>query len=442
LLPVLSAAAVIIAACGGANPTQPSGSGNGSTTPTSPAPQPPAPPGPSAPTGTIKLVSTNPPAGADIVITSQDRGPTLTAVFSVQFDQAIPDAALRLDLLDASGRVCASGETDKQPVAAGQALQYSVAKFTVKCDMPAATDTFKTTIVAASNSSGQPVPTEFASATFPAHYSFKVAPPPAPPTPQGGISFVGSDPAPGGEIALDDIGGIHALTSLHLNFAVLFGTALPDAKFQVSLFDQTGADCFLAIPDHPIPAGAPETISIDGSRMFLDGQSGTCATYPLHIAGVKATLFTLREPVVNGRLQRTDYLTQSFPIAYTIQRFPPPPPNAPPSAPVVSDLIWRDESNIPTCCDPPLPDDVMNATCVAREADGAPMTVTLTLAWDGLPPAPYTSAFPAGASSSSEGAKVSIGFSAPKTGRLHATLTCAATNNRGQTANRSTEIGR
>lgn len=73
----------------------------------------------------------------------------------------------------------------------------------------------------------------------------------------------------------------------------------------------------------------------------------------MHIAAVKATLLTLRGPEVNGRLQRTDYVTQSFQIGYTVQRWPPPP--AAPPMPVIADVYWKGFMAQPP--DPPLPGD-------------------------------------------------------------------------------------
>jgi hypothetical protein len=436
-LPVL---AILLAAsaCGG--PTRPSNDA-GASTPDSSTTRPAAPP-----TGTIKLVSASPAPGADVTVNPADKGPSLTTVFSVVFDKVLPDAFLDLELLDAAGQSCGSGAADKQNLPAGEAVQYTISSVSMKCDTPATTETLKATVFTLSATNGQDAKrTEYASGTFPAHYSFRApaAPPaPAPPRPQSGISFVNSDPSPGSETVLAEAGGTHSLASLRMNFSVLYDTALPDAKLQVQLFDGAGGECFDAFVDHGVPAGAAETIRVDGRLLFWQPKPNVCTEFPLPIASVKATLLTLRGPEVNGRLQRTDYLTQMFSIGYTVQRYAAPPPNVPASAPILSDLSWRNESNIPTCCDPPLPDDVMNATCVAREPDGAPMTVTITVTWDAVAPKTWTQAFPAGASSSPEGAALRAGFAAPKTGKLYATLSCTATNSRGESASRSMEIGR
>jgi hypothetical protein len=141
-------------------------------------------------------------------------------------------------------------------------------------------------------------------------------------------------------------------------------------------------------------------------------------------------------------LQRTDYVSQSFSAPYTVQRYPPPPPGAPAAAPVISELTWK--VNLPVGGDPPIPGDPVGISCTARASDGAPMTVTITLTWDGRAPNVFTNSFPAGASSSPAGARLGAHVVAPDNGQRapHATLECVATNVRGETARKSTDIGR
>ena len=71
------------------------------------------------------------------------------------------------------------------------------------------------------------------------------------------------------------------------------------------------------------------------------------------------------------------------------------------------------------------------------------MTVMITVTWDGLAPVTSTRSFEAGASSSPSGAYHAFGLTAPNLGPFgpHANVDCAATNVRGETARKSTEIG-
>jgi hypothetical protein len=255
-----------------------------------------------------------------------------------------------------------------------------------------------------------------------------------------GILLVGSKPAPGGETSLRNSGGV-LFPELEMSFTVRYDTALPDAKVEVELFDAGGANCWYTFLDQSMPANQAETVT--ASRGWSAGYpvAGTCGSYPQQIASVRATLLTLREPLINGRLQRTDYLAQSFPISYAIQRYPPPPANSAPAPPTISSLSWRNELSRPTCCDPPLQDDPITASCTVRETDGAPVTVSLTLTWDGVRPKSSTYTFPAGASSSAEGATLGLSSVAPKVPHPHATLVCVGSNGRGDTVQKSTDIG-
>ena len=266
----------------------------------------------------------------------------------------------------------------------------------------------------------------------------KAAPPPPPRTESTGIVFLGSDPAPGGETALTEVGGSVYLTALRMQFAVQYSTALPDANLEVQLLGDSGQVCASTFIDLAVPAN--QSVTISAPNVVWHWELERCATSTVVTATVKATLLTQREPMVNGRLQRTDYITQSFPIRYSIRRYPPPPPAAPASAPVISDLSWR--TALPVGGDPPLPGDPVNIWCTARESDGAAMTVTITVTWDGLAPITSTRSFEAGASSSPSGAYHAIGLVAPKLFTFaHAKVDCAATNVRGETARKSTEIG-
>lgn len=250
------------------------------------------------------------------------------------------------------------------------------------------------------------------------------------------IAFVSSDPSPGAEIVIADAAGLLYVRDLKLRFAVQIDTALPDAKLEVELLGDAGQQCAFTFVDQAVAANQSVPVTVNGLAVWQG-----CNAFPVGIATVKATLLTLREPLVNGRLQRTDYASQSFALRYTIRRYPDPPPTAPASLPVISELSRG--SFIPTGGDPPIPGDPLTLTCVAKEADGAPLTVVLTLTWDGLPPKSKSLAFPAGASSSEAGARVELGDIAPQSayGAPHAKVECVGTNSRGESARKTLEFG-
>jgi hypothetical protein len=448
----LICAALILVASGCGGPTKPSEIASAPAA--SPVAPPPTPPAPAAPTGTLKFVSANPTPGSEVVLSSEsDKGQSLAATFAVEFEAAIPGAVLEVQLLDATGQACASAVTEPQDVPAAQSVIFTFNSVMWKCTAPTTTETLKATLVTVSNATGpEPQRTEYLVASFPERYSFRApaapsptpapAPAPAPPAPPApgpgsGISFVSSDPAPGGETSVTESGGVHLLGNMKMNFSVQYNIAIPDAKLQVQLLDGAGQVCWYTFVDYPIPANQPVTVPINKIYVW---ESVVCSTFPMRITTVKVMLLTLRGPEVNGRLQRTDYLTQSFPIGYTIQRYPAPP-SVPPALPVIADLSWR--VPLPTGGDPPISGDPVNIHCKATEADGAAVTLTLTLTWDGIAPKISTKAFPAGASSSPEGAVLDMGVSAPTvaSGAPHATVSCVVTNTRGETASRSVEIG-
>jgi hypothetical protein len=441
----LLAVASFVAACSSNTPTQPTTRDTTTTTSTNPSNPTPAPE-PVAPTPKILLLlaTVSPAAGSDVIV--YPSAPTqglVTVAFNATSDMALADAFLELQLLDAQGQPCGAGTSAKQSIAENGSSTFSVVGVTLTCTVPFAIETLKATLVTTTAAAGQGTRTELGHASVAAHFGFKApAPTPAPPpTPaSSGISLVSSDPAPGGETALTSNAGI-TYPTLRMTFSVLFDTALPDAKLEVDLLDAGGATCWYTFVDHPIPAGIPERVTAPTIWDRGYPLTGSCGTYPQRIASVRATLLTLRGPEVNGHLQRTDYVKQTLSVGYTIQRYPPPPPNPAAAPPTISDFYWRDESNIPTCCYPPLPDDWITAACTVRESDGAPVTVSLTLTWDGVAPKTSTYTFPAGASSSTEGARLGLGSAAPKVARPHATLVCVGSNARGETVRKSTDIG-
>jgi hypothetical protein len=224
------------------------------------------------------------------------------------------------------------------------------------------------------------------------------------------------------------------MPQLRLVFSVVYDVLLPDAKLEVELFDDDGKQCWLTFVNHAVPASTREQIAVSGWTT----DHGGCPAFPQHIGTVKATLLTLREPVVDNRLQRTDYLSQSFPVSYSIQRYPPPPSGVSPSPPAITELSW----GCGTGCSGgsgPIPGDPFSVTCVVRETDGAPITAAGTITWDGRPPKTFIRSFPAGASSSPEGVRMYFGETAPNAPQ--ATVLCVATNDRGESAQKTVEVG-
>jgi hypothetical protein len=127
---------------------------------------------------------------------------------------------------------------------------------------------------------------------------------------------------------------------------------------------------------------------------------------------------------------------------YTIDRYPPPPPSAPPTPPTIVAVTYVDIVPI-GLSDPPIPDDTISVGCRVVEADGAAMTIAVTVAFDGLRPQKWTGTQPGGASSSPEGAVFATNLVVPMTLKtpIHLKITCDVTNSRGETASKSIDIG-
>jgi hypothetical protein len=161
-----------------------------------------------------------------------------------------------------------------------------------------------------------------------------------------------------------------------------------------------------------------------------------CDGLAVDTVSLKVTLLTLRDTGSGGKLQRTDYVIQTFPVRYTIRRYPPPPPNPPEAPPTITRLAWT--SGLPIGGDP-IPGDGVSVGCVGSEADGAAVTVKITVQWDRQAPVTHTKAFPAGASSSPSGA--GFGIFTVATNPAHAKVECVVTNDRGHHAVKTIDIG-
>jgi hypothetical protein len=285
----------------------------------------------------------------------------------------------------------------------------------------------------------------YGQASTSAQYSFKLGTAPPPPTSApDGVSLLSTDPASGSEFPITDtvVNGL-ALSNFQAAFSVAYHDAIPDAKVEVELLDASGAQCWYGFYDHAIPAGSAETVSATGAAGMLVSafQNGTCGTFPERIASMRATLLTLRGPEVNGHLTRTDYATQTFPLSYVVDRYPPAPPAAPATPPTITEVTYANTVPVGKS-DPPLPGDMINAGCRVAEADGAAMTITITVTFDGMAPQKWTGTQPIGASSSPQGAFFNASVVVPMALKapVHLAITCDATNSRGETVSKSIGI--
>jgi hypothetical protein len=202
---------------------------------------------------------------------------------------------------------------------------------------------------------------------------------------------------------------------------------LPDATVQVELLDDNGRQCAYGFIDQPVAPGHVYPVS----RSSWGWREDNCVKFPV-------TTVTLRASLVTLRAQRTEYVIQTFPVRYTVRRYPPPPRNPPEAPPKITNLSWN---TIDPTAGQPGPGDVVLFECTGSEADGAPVTVTITQRWDGMAPVVHTKAFPAGASSSPSGARFPWGAETPNTAPVpRATIECVVTNDRGQHAVKTTNI--
>ena len=259
--------------------------------------------------------------------------------------------------------------------------------------------------------------------------------PPQPGTPasaaaSGGFEFLGSDPGPGSEVAVEDSSGTsQILRALTVRLALHSNQSLPDALVQVELLDANGQQCAFGIGSQPVTPGHVYPVT----TAFWIWETKTCGSFPVSTVTLRATLLTFRD-VPGGSPQRTDHVLQTFPVRYTVLRYPPPPggPETPPTVSRLDLLVFFPTGGAPG------PGDPIGFNCTGKEADGAPVTVRITQRWVGQAPIVHTKAFPAGASSSPSGAIFEIFLITPPSAQ--ATIECAVTNDRGQHAVRTIRI--
>ena len=442
LLPVARCLAltvmVLASACSG--PTKPTDPASNKNSSSSTSAQPPT----AVPKGNLLFAGGTPAPGSTVTISpsAPTQASLLTLSFSATFDSDLPDVAVQVQLLDVNAHVCASATSPKNSLAANATITFTVTGVALACALPLTTESVQASLVPASGGNA------YGQTSIPAQYAFKLAssgPPPA--AAPDGITLVNVTPASGSEFVVTGPGEFGlTLPDFRAAFGVVYKDALPDAKFEVELLDASGTQCSSAFLDHPISPAAADTITAAGSQPPGFSLSAACSSVfpqPLHIAGVRATLLTLRGPEVNGHLTRTVYLTQTFPLAYTINRYPPVPPNAPATPPTITGISWI---NWATPSEPiPVPGDNIRTGCGVTEADGVVITITLTVAFDGAAPLKWTGTTPVAASSSPGGAAFGVDFTVPPTLKfpppLHAKVTCDATNPRGETASKSIDIG-
>lgn len=255
---------------------------------------------------------------------------------------------------------------------------------------------------------------------------------PQAPSPQSvsttAINFVSSTPEPGADVVTTNI------PPLRLNFSVTAPAAIAGAQVEVKLLNASGETCGYAFSDkHDVPAGTSVLFTNPAGAIVFDAYGTFMCALPTAITGVKVTLLTLTGAV---SLTRTEYLTETLAIGYSLREYPRPP-GGPPASPVIARFSWTGVQGCGSC--PPISGDPVNLTCVATAADGAEATTTLTMTWDGEAPTSKSRTFPAGATSSPKGAIFSFGWGAvgqpPR-----ATAECRVVNSRGETATSTIRI--
>jgi hypothetical protein len=268
--------------------------------------------------------------------------------------------------------------------------------------------------------------------------------PTAPSTTAGSIAFLASTAEPGATIVTGDNGSGQppaalAAATLAMTFSVQFGTAVSGARLEVELLDAAGQRCADALSDpQDVRANLPVTFTVRGFAW-------SCRL-PASTASATATLLT--EAGSGANLRRTTRVRQSFPIAYSYRAFP---------TPVIASLDWHHMTAGCSGAGCTFPGEPMFVYCGAAEADGAAMTVTLDVTWDGAETQTTSTVFPAGASSlPSHNVQVQL-WGVPVTGAAvvrttvmqagvngalpHATATCTAVDVRGESVTKTISVG-
>jgi hypothetical protein len=251
------------------------------------------------------------------------------------------------------------------------------------------------------------------------------------------IEFVSSSPAPGtivvtGASPNDTPPDSVPASALIMTFWVRSDRQTTGVMLKVDLLDASGAQCGYSYSDpQDLLPGVPTSFTISRFRW-------RCPV-PTYTDSVMVTV-----PTPTGPVQRF------IRIAYTYQRYPVPP-DAPPSPPVITALGWV--STVMGCSDCAAPGDPLSVYCGVYEPDGASVTTTLTITWDGHAPQTVTTTFPPGASLEPSryvgycsgpviGAASLLCTGVPRDAGFlpHATAVCSTVNPRRETATKTINV--
>lgn len=259
--------------------------------------------------------------------------------------------------------------------------------------------------------------------------------PPATPTTGGtiagaaAISFVTSSPQPGSDVVTSQ------LSSLTMAFSVVWPVAIPGARVQIRLLDESDRVCGLAFSQPlDLPAATALTFSNPSGVFLFSGPGIDGCTLPVTITKEQVTLLTL---IGEPYLTRTEYHAEVFAVPYALREYPRPPAGATPVAPTIASLKWSNGAGCGGCA--PVPGDPVGVTCVATATDGAEATMTVSLTWDGGPTTSKSRTFPAGATSAPGGAMFGTGSGAVGS-PPRATGECRVVNVRGESASSTIRI--
>jgi hypothetical protein len=257
---------------------------------------------------------------------------------------------------------------------------------------------------------------------------------PTPPANSPSISFVTSNPQTGGDVVTTQV------RPLSMAFSVVWPVAIPGARVQIRLLDASGRVCGYAFSQpQDLPAATAVTfINPSAVFVFSDTSFNVGCALPATITSVQVTLLTLIPDAANAYLTRTEYHDQVFVLPYALREYPRPPAGAPPVAPTIASLTWKNGSMGCGSCDP-ISREPVDVICVATATDGAEATATISIAWDGGPTDTLSRTFPAGATSAPGGVTFKYGSGAvgsPPRG----TAECRVVNVRGESTSSTIRI--
>jgi hypothetical protein len=236
------------------------------------------------------------------------------------------------------------------------------------------------------------------------------------------LALVTVSPPSGSEIAIDYGSAVTA------QFQIKISETLPEAKVWMDLVDEAGNKCESRL-SNPF-AIANDSVAQAIVQMGFVPLGWDCPL-PGRIVELRARVVT-SVPDGAGRVKIHTHASGTWPVFYTTRRYPPPP-DVPPSPTTISALWWH--SNVMGCgsCFP-FWDEPLIVECVAKAADGDAVKIAVTINWDDGRTAIGSHDFPAGATSSTNGAEYTFGSvnrGANGTASLSAVVQCVVTNSRG-----------